>query len=333
VTDSASHRTDAEAAVAALRGARRVSAICHENPDADTIGGAIAIAIIAERLGKESEVVSVDDLPTQLAFLPRFAAVHRRPELEPDLAVLCDAATLERAGRLTREHGDWLARATIVNIDHHVTNTGFGNVNLVDPEAAATCQVITELLPELDLRPDAELATVLLAGIVRDSHGFSDPSTSPRTLRCTAELMEAGGELATIQRRILNELPFSTMALWGRMMAGLGERAGGRVVFATLTEAMLEETGTQQPDADGLVEFLAKAARPQITILFRELGDSATRVSLRTVDGVDATAIARRFGGGGHARRAGFVAGVPVAAFHEEVLEACVAAVADRPAR
>ena len=95
------------------------------------------------------------------------------------------------------------------------------------------------------------------------------------------------------------------MALWGRMLNAMGQSADGRIVYTVLTQAMLDETGTQQHDADGVVEFMAQAKGADVTLLLRELGPSETRVSIRTTDAVDATSIAARFGGGGHRRRAG----------------------------
>jgi phosphoesterase RecJ-like protein len=289
----------------ALRDARRITAVCHENPDADTIGAAVAICLIGERLGAETELVSADGIPPVFDFLPRVADVRRRPALEPDLAVVCDAATLERVGRIAREEADWFDRARLLNIDHHVSSNRFGQLNLVDPHAAATCQVLLRVVEALGIEPDADLGTALLTGIVRDSHGFSDPATSGDTLRAAARLVDAGAPLAFIHRRILSELPFATMALWGRMLAGVGSAEGGRIVHATLTQAMLDETGTEQHDADGLAEFLAKAKEAEVTLLLRELGPAETRVSVRTTEAVDATRITAPFGGGGHARRAG----------------------------
>ncbi|HEX3218526.1 MAG TPA: DHH family phosphoesterase, partial [Candidatus Limnocylindria bacterium] len=290
--------TDRAAALAAaadaIRSAERITAICHQTPDADTIGGAAAVALVAQRLGKAAEIVSADRPAPMFDFLEGIADSRRAPELEPDLAVICDAATLERVGRIATDQADWFRRARVLNVDHHVSNDGFGDVNLVDPTAAATCQVLAELVAELGVPLDAPLATALLTGIVRDSQGFSDPSTSPRTLRLAAQLVEAGASIADIHRTVLMELPFPTMALWGRMLAGAGERAGGRIVYATLTQEMLDQTGTQQHDADGLAEFLARAKDARVTLLLREIGPSSTRVSVRT-DGVDATGIASPF--------------------------------------
>jgi phosphoesterase RecJ-like protein len=297
--------SDAIAFAGALRSARSVSTFCHRNPDADTVAGAIAVAQIAERLGKPSEIVSADPIPPVLGYLPRVDEVRLAPGLEPDVAVVCDAASLDRLGRVVEEAGDWFAAARIVNVDHHVTNTRFGEINLVDPKAAATCEILARCLPLLELPLDRELATTLLTGIVRDSHGFSDRGTSAETLRVAATLVEAGAELPTIHRRILTELPYRTMWLWGRMLNSLGQSADGRIVYAVLLREMLEHTGTEQHDADGLAEFMANAKGADVTILVRELEPSVNRVSLRVTEAVDAAEIARAFGGGGHARRAG----------------------------
>ena len=311
---------------AALRSARNITAICHENPDADTIGAAVAVALIGQRLGAETEIVSIDRPAPMFDFLPGIDQVRTRPELTPDLAVVCDAATLERVGRIAVEEADWLRQARLLNIDHHVSSDYFGDLNLVDPRAAATCQVLARVVPELDIELDAPLATALLTGIVRDSQGFADPSTSPDTLRLAARLVDAGASLPRIHRTILMEMPFGMLALWGRILGTVGEVAGGRIVHATLTQAMVIETGTQQHDADGVVEFMARSKGADVAILVRELGPLETRVSVRTTPAVDATAIAAAFGGGGHARRAGCTVAAPVDRALSEVLVAASAA-------
>ena len=311
-------------AAGALRSARRVTAICHENPDADTIGAAVAIARIARGLGKAAEVVSTDGVAAMYDFLGE-DRIERLPRLAPDLVVVCDAATFERVGRLAVDRADWFEEARLLNVDHHVTNTGFGSINLVDPTASSTCEVVFSLLPELGIVPDAGLATALLTGIVRDSQGFADASTSPRTLRIVAQLMEAGASLADIHRRILGDLPFPTVALWGRILSTARRSTDGRIVAAALRPEMLEETGTKQHDADGAVEFLARSEGAEVALLLRAIGPSETRVSIRTGGRVDATLIAAAFGGGGHARRAGCTVAAALDAAVDQVIDASTA--------
>lgn len=291
----------------ALRSASHITSLCHENPDADTVGAALAVRLIAEWLAIDAEVVSADPVPMSLAFLPRAHEIRRDPHLPPGVVVVCDAARLSRVGRIAVEHGNWLASAQIVNIDHHVTNDEFGAVNLVQPDAGATCEVLVGVVDDLAMPLHKDLATVLLAGIVRDTRGFADPGMKPASLRSAARLVEAGANLAEAHRRLLGNLPPSTMRLWGRVMADLRTEFEGRVVCATVMGRMLDETGTKLDDAEGIVEFLASGHGVQVAVLARELAPGRTRLSVRTSLGVDATRLVQPLGGGGHGSRSGCV--------------------------
>ncbi len=309
--------------VAALRGAQRITAIGHENPDADTLGAALAIRMVGDRYGVPAEVVMADPVPPYLQFLPGVAEVRTAPALEPDVAVIVDAGDLARVGRITTDHAEWLARARIVNIDHHVSNPGFGAVNMVDPDAASTCEMVTLLLPDLGVDLDPELATVLLAGVVNDTHTFAHPNVTPRTLRVAASLVEAGASLAAIHRAIYAEKPFATLTLWGRALAGVASASEGRVVHAALTAAMMAETGTSLDASEGFIDLLGLARDADIVLLFKEQAPAVTRVSIRTSAWADAVAVAAAFGGGGHARAAGCTVDAPLGEARDRVLAEC----------
>lgn len=316
--------TDDRRLVAArIRDAKRVTTLCHENPDGDTLGAALAIALAAERLGKQAEVVSADPPPPFLAFLPGVERVRRAPELEPDVAVVVDAGALSRTGGVATGSAEWLSRATIVNVDHHVSNTRFGAVNWVDPEAAATCEMVALLLPELGVELDRDLATLLMSGIVQDTRTFAHPNATPRTLRVAAELVEAGAPLSAINRAIYADKPFSTLALWGRILAGAEQRCEGRIVHASMTLAMLAEVGAEPTASEGFIDLLGSTRTADITVLFKEADPTTTRVSVRTTDRADAVAITGAFGGGGHARAAGCTVEKPLAEARELVLAEC----------
>lgn len=316
-----------------IASASRVTTICHENPDADTLGAAMAIRVAAERLGKQAEVVSGDPPPPFLAFLPRIEEVRRAPALEPDVAVIVDAGDLSRIGSVARDQADWLSRARIVNIDHHVSNPGFGEAQLIEPAAAATCELVALLLPVLGVPLDRELATLLMAGIVQDTHTFAHPNATPRTLRVAAELVEAGAPLSAINRAVYADKPFSTLALWGRMLAGIGQRCDGRIVHATMSLAMLAEVGAEPSASEGFVDLLGSTKAADITVLFKEADANVTRVSVRTTERADAVAITGAFGGGGHARAAGCTLEHPLDAARDLVLAECEAELARSDAR
>lgn len=312
-----------EAVVEAILAADRVTAICHENPDADTLGSALALRFAAERLGKQAEVVAADPVPPSLAHLPGIGDVRSRPQLEPDLAVVLDGPP-SRTGAIADECAEWLGRARIVNIDHHVSNDGSeASAAWIDPAAAATCEMMATLLPTLGVEIDAAIATVLTAGIVQDTHTFAHPNATPTTLRVTADLVEAGAPLSAIHRSIYADKPFSTIALWGRILATAAQRRDGRLVWAQLTQGMLAETGTEPVASEGFIDLLAGTKAADVTVLFKEADASEVRVSVRTSARADAVAITTAFGGGGHARAAGCTVAAPLPDAVERVLDEC----------
>ncbi len=312
-----------EAVLAAIRGAERLTLICHENPDADTLGAALALRMAGERLGKTAEVVAADGVPPFLTGLPGAGDVRRAPSLEPDVAVVLDGP-LSRTGGVVRDCHEWLSRARVVNIDHHVSNDGSEvEAALVEPAAAATCEMVAGLLPDLGVQLDRDIATVLAAGIVQDTHTFAHPNATPQTLRVMADLVEAGAPLHELHRAIYADKPFSTMALWGRMLNGIGQRRDGRIVYAAQTLAMLAETGSDPTATEGFVDLLASTKLGEITVLFKETDASHVRVSVRTRRDADAVAITSAFGGGGHARAAGCSLDEPLDVAIQRVLDEC----------
>jgi phosphoesterase RecJ-like protein len=237
--------------------------------------------------------------------------------------VIVDTGDLRRTGRVAAEHGEWLERATIAVVDHHVSNPGFGAANWIDPGAAATCEMVTLMLPSLGVELDEELATVLLTGIVQDTHTFAHPNATPRTLRVAAELVEAGAPLARLNRAVYADKPFSTLKLWGRMLNSVDERCEGRIVHASMTLEMLRETGEEPNASEGFVDLLGSTKAADITLLLKQVEPERTRVSVRTSDRADAVAITAAFGGGGHARAAGCTVEAPIDMARDLVLAEC----------
>ena len=312
-----------QAVTEAIRSAQRITAICHENPDADTLGSALALRLAAERLGKAAEVVAADPVPPSLLDLPGAADVRTSPQLEPDVAVVLDGP-LSRTGTVVTAAADWLARAYVVNIDHHISNDGASAAAAwVDPDAAATCEMMALLIPDLGVQIDAEIATVLTAGIVQDTHTFSHPNATPRTLRVAADLVAAGAPLSAIHRSIYADKPFATLALWGRILAGVAQRRDGRIVYATMTTRMLTETGSDPVASEGFIDLLASTKAADVTVLVKEVDALHARVSVRTSASADAVAITSAFGGGGHARAAGCSIDAPLAEATTRLLDEC----------
>ena len=307
-----------------LRGARRVLAVSHENPDADTIGATLGVVRLVERFGGTADPVCTDPVPPLYAFID---GVERfRTDLDPDavydLLVLSDCATSDRVGEVGVRHRALFERLPRVVIDHHASNDAIGVADWIEPHAAATCEMVTLLAVCLGipLASEPSLAAALMAGIVMDTATFAHPNATPRTLAVSAALVEAGAPLSDISRRLYRSKPAEQLRLFGRVLDRLESYDGGRVVASTLLDADLEATGTTPPQSEGIIDLLAQADVAEVAILFKEAGDT-TRISVRTKPGgVDATVLTGLFGGGGHARAAGATVSLPVDKARDAVL-------------
>ncbi len=301
----------------ALKDVGRVVVTSHVNPDGDAIAGVLALSASLRMARWDVQAVLPSPVPTSYQFLPGWESVAvyspeiaespegvlAREALLSAEAILClDASDTSRLGAVYSHHPRKFESTPVVNLDHHPTNLRFGSVNLVDPSAAAVCEMLTLLMGEEDLPIDEEVAFSLLVGIVADTLNFRTSATSPRTLRAAAALMERGVSLSQISERIFNTRSPRTLRLWGRVLSRARVEKG--LVWADITGQMLDECQATLEDADHLVDFIAGVPETSAAFLFSEQ-EGKVRVSMRTSGDLDAAALARRFGGGGHTRAAG----------------------------
>ena len=167
------------------------------------------------------------------------------------------------------------------------------------------------------------MATVLLAGIVNDTHTFAHPNVTPRTLRAAATLVEAGASLSSVHRAIYAEKPFTTLAVWAGSWPAWPRPPIGRIIHADLTTAMLAETGATAQASEGFIDLLGLSRDADVVVLFKEQSADVIRVSVRTSARADAVAITSAFSGGGHARAAGCAVAGPLDDAHVRVLAEC----------
>jgi bifunctional oligoribonuclease and PAP phosphatase NrnA len=301
-----------------IRSARHVLAVGHENPDADTIGASMGLAILIEQLGGRATVVFSDPVPPLYDFLPGIDRVSAElPTDEPfDLLVLSDCATPDRVGSFAERQPTPFSELPRVIVDHHVSNDGQGEADWIDPGAAATCEMVALLAVRLGIPLDAAdgaLATVLMAGIVMDTATFAHPNATPRTLAVAAALVDAGAPLSDISRRLYRTKPDAQLRLFGRVLDRIRTSADGRVLWSTLLQEDFRATGALPAHSEGIIDLLAQSESAEVALLLKEQADDATRLSVRTKPGgVDATTLTGTFGGGGHARAAGATISAPL---------------------
>jgi phosphoesterase RecJ-like protein len=317
-----------DAVVTRLRSAQRVLAVSHENPDADTLGAALGLVRLIESFGGLADPVCTDPVPPLYDFMPgveRFRA-DPDPTAPYDLAVILDCGSIDRIGAVGTRHADLFARLPRVVIDHHASNGSDGEADWIDPDAAATCEMVALLAARLDIDPglgDGALAAALMAGIVMDTATFAHPNATSRTLLVSAWLVDAGAPLSDISRRLYRSKPEAQLRLFGRILARLENGEDGSIVWSSVTDADYAETGAERAHSEGLIDLLSQAQAAEVAILFKEAGANETRVSVRTrPGGVDATVLTGQFGGGGHARAAGATIAAPLAEARVAVLVA-----------
>ena len=302
--------------------ARSLLTVCHERPEADALGAALGVVLAVEHLGARAVPVCADPVPAMYHFLRGMERFRSDPGDERfDLIVVVDCGELARVGPVLEHHRDLFRDVPIVNIDHHVSNTGFGELDWVDPTAAAACEQVTLLAQAMGVpltAADGALAAALLAGIVIDTATFQHPNATPRTLRVAADLVAAGAPLSEISRRIYRSKPNAQLKLFGRVLAETVTEEE-RLIHASLTEADLARSGALPSHSEGLIDLLSQSETADIVLLFTEQGPR-TRVSVRTSPRVDATVLTGRFGGGGHPRAAGATIEEPLATARERVL-------------
>jgi len=292
-----------------------LTAVTHKDADGDTLGSALALALALEPMGKSVPVVSSPPVPQAWWFLPGFERVNQHSAPADAPIFIFDASDPSRAGA----YASLVTQAkVVVNIDHHVSNTQFGSINLVRTDAASTGELVYDLLKAWQIHIPPGAASCLYVTILSDTGGFRHDNTSAHALRAAAELVELGADAAA--RGLFKSRPASTLRMQGRILQGLHFEFGDRLVWGSISQAALRDSGATTDQADSSIDQLNTIRGQELAILFKEAGPRLTKVSIRSRDQVDAAELAAKFGGGGHRRAAGIEVALPLKEAEAKVL-------------
>ncbi|WP_040525127.1 DHH family phosphoesterase [Gordonia effusa] len=290
----------------ALRDADAVTILCHVRPDADTIGSGLGLGLALRRLGLDVEVSFPGDtpLPDGLSELPGVELLVASDDVVGyDTVVAVDAATLGRLACLASYFSE--ATRSIV-IDHHVSNTGFGSIDYVDPGADCTAVLVLNVVDRLGVDVDADIATCLYAGLITDTGSFK--WARPASLTIAARLLEAGVDGARWSRTLLDSHPFAWLQMVEKVLATatLREDAlqGRGLVYAVIDHAASE--GLDWAESESVIDVVRTVSEAEVAAVFKEGKPGEWTVSLRSKSSVDLVPIAQSHGGGGHHRAAGY---------------------------
>jgi phosphoesterase RecJ-like protein len=294
-----------EKAAAAIAGSQDLALACHVGPDGDALGSMLGFGLAARDAGKTvvAGFGSPFFVPASLSFLPTDLLVD--PDSfpkTPETMVVFDAGSPDRLAELGSPAGD---SATLVVLDHHVTNEGFGDIALVDGKAAATGVVVAELLDVLGWPITAEIATCLLTALVTDTGRFQYANTNPEALELAARLVEAGARPDLISQKVYDEAPFGYLKVAGVALTRAELDLSARMVSTIITEEDLLEAGVTWGDIDNLINTLRLAEEADVAVLAKVHADGLVKLSLRSRGDTDVGALAAGLGGGGHRLAAG----------------------------
>jgi len=278
---------------------RSVTVLSHIHPDADAIGTSLGVYLLLKEAGRRVEVANATaDLPRHLDFLEGFGKIKKKIDFDDSLIIACDCGSPDRLGF------DVSGRDIVV-IDHHPSNTGYGTLNLVRPDAVSSSEVATRLLaPLFPVTPP--VAEAFYAALISDTRYFTTGNVTAETFELARELIALGAQPARIAQAMLQRRSLASLRVLGRALESLRLVENARVALMTVTREDLEATGARYDDLDGIVDYARSLVTVEIAILIVERRKSI-KVSLRS-KGADVMRIARKFGGGGHREAAGFEA-------------------------
>ncbi len=300
-----------EQVLAELRRAEKLVVVTHENPDGDALGSLVAMTHVLRALGKDCQPF-IDrrelPLPSEYAFLDTSDLLTEPPEdLDDRTIVFLDCGNLERnPAKAFHRPG-----MHTVNIDHHHDNNMFGTVNLVDPEASSTAEIVWDLMGPLGVRPTLAIAAALYVALITDTGRFMYENSTARAHIMAADLIEAGVEPHTIYRRVYEDVPYGKLALLARGLSKVKRYDSGRLTATELSAADFAAAEADESYSEGVIDHLRAVHGTAVAALVRDrIGagrNGERKVSLRAGDErIDVSRIARVQGGGGHPQAAGF---------------------------
>lgn len=297
---------DLKEAVSFIRERDDFLIVSHIQPDGDAISSTVIVGWILNKLGKKFTMLNEGEVPSRLSFLWNSEEIQAFTESKPAPQyrhIICvDCADYTRMGKTIAY---FTPDAELLNIDHHPTNNGFGHANLLKFQAAATAEILFELLDELKLQLDKEVATAIYTGLLTDTGGFRYSNTSPLVMAMASRLLAAGVNGPELAEHLLERMTMGQLHITQRGLSRLSFSPNHKIGWLWVTSEDLEETGATNEDLEGLVNYPRNIEGVEVGMLFKQNGQESVKVSFRSAGRVNVAAVAQHFGGGGHVRAAG----------------------------
>ncbi len=276
----------------------------HVGPEGDALGSEVALGLALRSLAKKVTIVNLDPVPKQLSFLATEGLVRQVKRLEEpaDALVVVDCGDAERTGLF--EFGRPPV-ASIINVDHHITNKRFGDINWVEERASATGEMIYDLLNDMQIPITPQIATALYTTLITETGSFHYSNTTPKVLRISADLIERGADSVKIARAVFETTTAGRLRLLSEVLGTLSLSQDGKLAWVHIPLEAFARSGTTPEDTENFVNYPRSIAGVEAAALFRQAGPASYKISFRGQGKVDVSQVALEFGGGGHKNAAG----------------------------
>ncbi|MUT66400.1 bifunctional oligoribonuclease/PAP phosphatase NrnA [Paenibacillus sp. NEAU-GSW1] len=312
-----------DAAIAFMKEGDDFLVVSHVQPDGDAISSTSVIAWLLNKLGKKAVLMNEGEPPSRLSYLYQFDAIinyrKTRPETKFTKVITVDCADYKRIGEVTAL---FAPDVQMVNIDHHPTNDGFGSVNIILDHAAATVEILYDLIERAGIELDLDCATAIYTGLLTDTGGFRYSNTSSKVMAIASRLLEFGVRGHQLADHLLEKMTMPKLKLLQRSLSRLTFSEDQQIGWLYIAKDDMRETGAVSDDFEGIVNYALNIDGVEVGILFKETDDGQVKASLRSAGKVDVAAIAQSFGGGGHVRAAGCRLEGPLAESTQTLVEA-----------
>lgn len=280
--------------------------VSHVQPDGDAVASTCAVGWILDQLNKKYTMVNEETIPPKYRLLPGADQIVRTEDIEahPPFAhvISVDCADMGRIGSARNLFAEGVS---ILNIDHHLTNDRFGTVNFIRPDAAASVEILYDLIETLGLPWKEPIATCIYAGLLTDTGGFRYANTTPGVMQIASTLLLHGADGPRLADELLEKVSAAHVLLLRHSLSTLSFDHNRQIAWMSVTSEHIRNSGATDEDSDGLVQYPRNIEGVEVGILFKERADGAVKVSLRSAGTVNVAAIAQSFGGGGHVLAAG----------------------------
>ncbi|MGI6406922.1 MAG: DHH family phosphoesterase [Syntrophaceticus sp.] len=277
----------------------------HLNPDGDALGSLTGLGLALSKTGKNVVMIMPNPIPAAFQFMPGVQQIKKEVDQSAgfDMAIAVDCTDLNRVGEQVRDV--FLHTENIANIDHHISNRFFGNINIVDPQAAATGEIISDILQKSKIPITPDIATNLYTALVTDTGSFRQQNTTAKSLRTAAFLLDCGAQYRVIQQNLYEQRSLESLRLLVSGLQSISLNESGTIAWMTITQKSLLDSGAAVEDSEGMIEYVKSLKGVEVGILFKEADNGEIKVSFRSKNYLDVNQLASYFEGGGHERAAG----------------------------